>query len=189
MVKSCEWSDTSTYLIPTEKMVAYYSTLCEDFPICHMMFSIKVSSHSYKVLTSLVATSIETTISNESTTEPLEDVESVEGLHKKQRMVLFVFCGLLRAKSNRLLNHWAQVELRGFLYLGFQQPARKSLSGSFSFILDTCWKHQHALQNRLLTSFNEKLRGKICNTGCLDNYNKLFRLKTRIEGQNAITHI
>jgi hypothetical protein len=55
----------------------------------------------------------------------------------KQRMILFLFYGLIRARSQKLLTHWAIVDPLAHFYRGNSQPGSKSISGSFVSHLNT----------------------------------------------------
>ena len=116
-------------------------------------------------------------------------LEIEQDLHRKERMMLFLFFGLIRTKSRYLLKHWAMVEPFGHYFKGHQQPGRNSLSGAFTSTLETCWKRQNEIYERFLPSFNEELQSESTNYGSYDNYNEVLPKKNPTDGKNAITHI
>jgi hypothetical protein len=58
-------------------------------------------------------------------------------LHPKQRMMLFLFFGLIRTTSQRMMKHWAIVEPLANFYRGNLQPGAKTVGGD----LLALWEH------------------------------------------------
>ena len=81
-----------------------------------------------------------------------------EQLHRKQRMVLYVFLGLLRTRNWLLLKHYAMVEPLAYWFQNVRQRGRCSLSGSFSYTLRTVWRNLHKMHTRCQEQFNETLQ-------------------------------
>ena len=79
-----------------EAVAGFYFTLMNDFPTCHFVFS------------SIVSTRFHTTLTyNDAVVDGVET--KTEQLHRKQRMVLYVFLGLLRTRNRLLLKHYSMV--------------------------------------------------------------------------------
>ena len=118
-----------------------------------------------------------------------EEMTSQVELHRKHRMILFILCSLLCAKSRDLLKHWAMCDPLAHFYKGFSQPCRKSFNGGFSSTLDTCWKLQDKIYEECILSFHEVLQNNPVVHACFDNYNNVLQKKDQAVGKGAITHI
>ena len=134
-------------LLPISHVTYYYGELQHRFLICHFVFITIVLSHYYP-------SPKEQKIINE------DEMASPAELHKKQRMLLFVLCGLIRAKSRELLKHWAQSEPLVFFFKGFTQPSRKSIYGGSTITFPIWWKNQDKLYEKCILSFNEILQNR-----------------------------
>ena len=105
-------------LLLDEDLRQYYIKFKDSFPTIHLAF--------YSI--------IESRYFNENNESNDGDESS---LHKKQRMILFLFLASCRVKSVFLLKHWAITEPLGMFYKGHQQLSAKSISGAFSATLPT----------------------------------------------------
>ena len=127
MIDCVSFSYACEELLPVSRINHYYDELQDRFPLCHFVFTTIVSSSYYTIPT-------EKDIINE------DELTSQVDLHREHRMLLSIFCSLLRAKSRDLLKHWAMCEPLAHFYKGFSQPSRKAFNGGFSSTLATCWK-------------------------------------------------
>ena len=80
--KLSDFSDARSFLLPDKLAGEYYNELKNQFPICHFVFATIVSSWSYyvPVNTPLDPECIKT---------------SKEELHRKHRLILYIFLGLI----------------------------------------------------------------------------------------------
>lgn len=170
---SSDWGRVTSYLISPEKTKHYYDEIRRKFPICFRVLALAASSSYYTITTH-----------EEDVSESTEDE-----LHRKHRMMLYIFYCLLRTKCKYHLLHWAQIEPMGLYYKGLQQPASQSMSGTFTSTLATCWKYQRKLYDKGLKTFNDKLEGEMRCSGAFDNYNEIYSKKTQTAGKSAIMHI
>ena len=112
----------TTNLITSDRQKEYYEDFRTNFPRCHSNFALVVSSQYYAV--------------------PMGPLNDTDELHKKQRIILLLSCGLIRTKSNRLLSHWAQLEPFGHFFKGHQQSSRIVIGGALTMTLPTFFKNK-----------------------------------------------
>ena len=171
-----DWWKASSYLTSDPDIAVFYNDLKEQFPMCHFVFACAVSTRSYQV-------------STWSVLQPREEEDEGEQLHRKQRMILYVFFGLLRTRNRNLLLHYSMVEPLANWFKGLQQPGRRSISGGFNSDLRRTWKRLGEMYDQCIPTFNEKLQSTERCHGALDNHNKIIRSKFMTEGKSAIVHI
>ena len=121
MIGCVGYSHACEELFPNSSINFYYEELATQFPLCHFIFATIVSSSYY-------------TIPTDKQNINENEITSQAELHRKNRMILYVFCGLLHVNSRELLKHWAQCEP-----LGYFLRASTSLVGTRSLV-DS---HQH----------------------------------------------
>jgi hypothetical protein len=85
---SIDFSHYTGGLITDEINVHLYNKFKAEFPFVHLVMYSMVESRQFKE------------------TGPVD----TNALHPKQRMMLFLFFGLIRTKSQRMMKHWAIVE-------------------------------------------------------------------------------
>ena len=176
MIECVGYSYACKELLPISHYTIYYEELGTCFPLCHFVFATTVSSSYF-------------TISTEKQNINKDEMTSQAELHKKHRMILFVFCGLLCAKSRDLLTHLALCKPLGYFFEGFTQPSRKLSSGGFISTLDTCWKMHDKIHKQYISSFHEVLQKDPKCHVCFDNYNNVLPKKDQTAGKSATTHI
>ena len=194
-IESCYgFCEVKGYLMDPTRCSEYYEELRERFPLCHLIFATIVSTRQFSV--SSLATPSNTEPSNSTAIPNAEKSDDDNAptpndnqLHKKERMMLFLFLALLRTRSRYLLSHWASIEPLGHYFKGHQQPGRNSLSGSFSMTLRTCWARQKVIYDKYIPTFNQELEAEQTTFGSYDNHNEVLQKKNPTDGKNAITHI
>ena len=96
---------------------------------------------------------------------------------------------MIRAKSNRLLRHYAMIEPFAHFSKGYQQPGRRGLSGSLSSTLKTSMKRIKTMYDRCLPTFNDQLSGTMRSHGAFDNHQQFLPKKNPGDGKSAICHV
>ena len=144
----------------------YYQVMKNQFPYSHFVFATIVSSQSYRV-------GVHSNLDPDCFETPSEE------LHRKERMILFFFLGLIRTRNRLLLRHYGMVEPLAVWFKGQQQSGRRTLSGGFHSTLPTVFRKMNDLYEKCLLTFNAKLRGEIRCHGAFDNHNKQIRNKNK----------
>ena len=166
------------YLISKEKITEYYNSIKVIFKHLHYAMATLMSSRYY---------SIDVSIPPED--EENEEMGAIEELHHKERIIVFLCLGMIRAKSNRLLRHYAMIEPFAYFSKGYQQPGRRCLSGSLSSTLKTSMKRIKTIYDRCLPTFNDQLSGtKRCH-GAFDNHQQILPKKNPGDGKSAVCHV
>ena len=96
---------------------------------------------------------------------------------------------MIRAKSNRLLKHYAMIEPFAYFSKGYQQPGRRCLSGSLSSTLRTSMKRIKTIYDRCLPTFNDTLSGTMRCHGAFDNHQQILPKKNPGYGKSAVCHV
>ena len=91
--KISDFAEARAYHVPNEAIAQFYSMLRSDFPHCRYVFASIVSTKKYQV----------------STLDELHETAQ-DQLHRKERMILYLFLGLLRTRNRLLLRHYAMVQ-------------------------------------------------------------------------------
>jgi len=188
------WSEATTELLSSDRVMHYYTLFQDSFPLTHMVFSMIVSSKSKQIdLNKTMFPSKNNRQAGLVSVIPLGDLTTTHTgdllLHKKERIALNSWLALIRVRSRDLLKTWARVEPFGYFYKGYQQPAVSSLSGGASCDIRTAWKNQDELYNKCMPTFNETLQGESCIGGAVDNFNRLVPMKNQIDNKSSINHI
>lgn len=158
------------YLVSPEVNLHFYNKLRNEFPYIHEALYSVVSSNSWK--------------------EKQNEEDYITGpLHKKQNQILFLFYGLIRARSQLLLRHWAIVEPLGHFYKGHQQPSSKSMGGLFTSCLPVCFEKLDTIYEEEIEDFMSRLEWEPVLTGAFDNYQRMIQKKDQTAHKSAITHI
>merc|ERR1712086_423254 len=98
-----------------------------DFPTCHFIFASIVSTKKYQG----------------STLDELPETAQ-DQLHRKERMILYLFLGLLCTRNRLLLRHYAMVQPLARWFQGQETAGHRTLGGGFESALATVWKHLNA---------------------------------------------
>ena len=154
------------YLISTEKITEYYNMIKVIFKHLHYSMATLMSSRYYSIDVSLPPEDDE-----------IEEMGKIEELHHKERIIVFLCLGMIRAKSNRLLKHYAMIEPFAYFSKGYQQPGRRCLSGSLSSTLRTSMKRIKTIYDRCLPTFNDTLSGTMRCHGAFDNHQQILPKK------------
>ena len=167
------------YLISKEKITQYYQMLKSIFKHLHYAIATLISTRYY---------SIDVSVPPED--DENEEMGEMEELHYKERIIVFLCLGMIRAKSNRLLKHYAMIEPFAYFSKGLQQPGRQSLSGSLSSTLRTSMKNIKEIYDRCLPTFNDQLSGTMRCHGAFDNHQQFLPKKNpETENQQCATSV
>ena len=124
---------------------------------------------------------------------PDDDIDPVlsrvEELHFKERIIVYLCIGLIRAKNRLLLRNYAMIEPFAYFSKGYQQPGRRTIAGGFTSTLPTCWKRIKAIYDKCLPSFNERLTAETRCHGAFDNHQKFIDKKNPTDGKSSINHV
>ena len=85
-------------LVTERQTKEWHCMIQQDFPLSHFILAQIVSTQYFKLAPGSQPLKLE-----EEETEP-------EKLHYKEKMILFIFLGLIWTKSRMLLRNWALVE-------------------------------------------------------------------------------
>ena len=156
-------------LLLDDDLREYYNKFKTSFPTIHLAFYTIIESRYF----------------NEN--EDSNDVD-VSVLHKKQRMILFLFLATCRVKSVFLLKYWAIIEPLGMFYKGHQQLSSKSISGAFSATLPTSLAALESLYDNEIPDFYEHINNSPYLIGAFDNWQLNLKIKNITEHQSAVMH-
>eukprot|EP00956_Cyclotella_meneghiniana_P022470 scaffold42566_cov60-Cyclotella_meneghiniana.AAC.1 len=168
MSGSLGFNHVCEYLISPEVNTHFYNKLRNEFPYIHKALYSVVSTKYFK--------------------EPTDDEPIPSPLHDKQKQILYLFYGLIRARSLMLMRHWAIVEPLGYYYKGNQQPGSKSMGGMFSSSLPTSFDRLDEIYKADIEAFNNRLEFEPVLFGAFDNYQRMIQKKNQTAHKSAITH-
>ena len=151
-------------LILDEDILSFYRQFQASFPTTHRIFHSIVSSQHF----------------NEKHETDSDD------LHRKQRLILFLFLASIRCKSVFLMKSWAIIEPLGLYYKGQQQLSAKTFSGAFSMSLPTSLAALDKLYKENINQFYAKLRKTKVICGAFDNYQQNFEKKNKTEHKSSL---
>jgi hypothetical protein len=119
MINCIGFTVVTDKLLPDEKMENYYNEFQRIFSYSHFVFATAASLRSYTISTATMEPDSIPTTTGKSV--PHETTPGKSELHAKHRKILYLFLGLIRTKSNRLLDHRSQTEPFGYYFKGRQQ--------------------------------------------------------------------
>ena len=99
-----------------------------NVPTCHYIFASIVSTKEYQV----------------STLGELPETKQ-DQLYRKERMILYLFLGLLCTRNRLLLRHYAMVQPLARWFQGQETAGHRTLGSGFESALATVWKHLNTL--------------------------------------------
>lgn len=109
-------------------------------------------------------------------------------MHRKQRLILFIFLASIHCKSVFLLKYWAIIEPLGIYYKGHQQFSTKTLSGAFSMSLPTSLDALEMLYRDLMPEFYSHLERSPYLFGAFDNWQQCLTIKNMTQHQSVLMH-
>ena len=151
-------------LVLEEDLLGFYRKFQESFPTTHRIFHSIVSSQHF----------------NEKHEIDTDD------LHRKQRLILFLFLATIRCKSVFLMKSWAIIEPLGLYYKGQQQLSAKTFSGAFSMSLPTSLAALDKIYKENMPHFYAKLQKTKVICGAFDNYQQNFEKKNKTEHKSSL---
>ena len=157
-------------LLLDNDMLQFYIQFREQFPSTHRTIQSIVSSQHFNEKHDVKGLTEENTI------------------HRKQRLILFIFLASIRCKSVFLLKYWAIIEPLGIYYKGHQQLSSKTLSGAFSMTLPTSLDALDLLYRKEMPEFAAHLERSPYLFGAFDNWQQCINIKNITEHQSALMH-
>jgi hypothetical protein len=154
-------------LITDDINVQLYNKLKSEFPFVHLVMYSMVQSKRFKE------------------TGPVDSNQ----LHAKQRMMLFLFFGLICTRSQRMMKHWAIVEPLANFYRGHSQPGAKTVGGAFVSTLETSFLALDEIYGNKYPDFMSTIEEQQTAFVSFDNYQKNISKKNQTAHKAALTHI
>ena len=154
------------YLLSPEKIKEYYDIIKSKFRYLHYAMAIFMSSKYYSINVALPED------------EDDEMMSEDEEIHFKERLIVFLCLGMIRAKSRLLLRHYAIIEPFAYFSKGYQQPGRRTMTGGLNSTLPTSMKQLNKYTNVACLPSTTGWLGRCDVMGHLITINRFFPRKT-----------
>ena len=178
-----DFTHVSSFLVERKDIVTLYETFRENFPMCHSIFSIIVSSSRYCVqLASLFSNEDASTTPDVSAAGvgpdaeveiPDDNTDSTEELlHCNGRSTLEYFLAMIRMKSQKQLVYWSMLSPLGHHSKGYMKPGRKNpLSGS-QCTIKTAWKKLDEIFEECSPVLMTRIKQQFTCSAAFDNWQR-----------------
>lgn len=185
------------FVIPRGDIANMYKRFKNDFPHCHAVFSIMVSSTRHTIELAILfgksdaSTDFDFAAVGEddlADDDELYDEWGESSLHRLERATLEYFLALIRLRSRKQLKFWACLSPLGFHYKGFTQPLKKTHLNSAQCTIRTAWTHCNAIVNDVALELRQRILDMPSVTLAADNWQVNIPKGGQDTGKAAIFH-